>query len=50
MGRTACTEPQCPYKSALYIYLNSVDEDEVRDSPLLLQSIVPSPDDIIMKH
>ena len=21
MGRTACTEPQCPYKSALYLYL-----------------------------
>ena len=21
MGRTACTEPQCPYKGALYLYL-----------------------------
>jgi hypothetical protein len=22
MGRTACTEPQCLYKGALYLYLN----------------------------
>ena len=21
MGRTACTEPQCPYKGAIYLYL-----------------------------
>ena len=30
MGRTACTEPQCLYKGALYIYLypyNLCDED-----------------------
>ena len=24
MGRTACTEPQCLYKGALYLYLVSI--------------------------
>jgi len=23
MGRTACTEPQCLYKGALYLYMNA---------------------------
>jgi hypothetical protein len=30
MGRTACTEPQCLYKGALYLYLSSVGLDLVK--------------------
>jgi len=32
MGRTACTEPQCLYKGALYLYILSVVDEWVRDN------------------
>ena len=29
MGRTACTEPQCLYKGALYLYLYLFSESKI---------------------
>jgi len=28
MGRTACTEPQCLYKGALYLYLHLLEDHD----------------------
>jgi len=32
MGRTACTEPQCPYKGALYLFFTTTIRE--RDSQI----------------
>jgi len=44
MGRTACTEPQCLYKVALYPYfLLSVQDYPVRTATLFLKPAVVLP-------
>ena len=42
IGRTACTQPQCPYKSALYSMENKPHNTTVHDTTTLSRHIIPS--------
>ena len=42
MGRTACTEPQCLYKGALYLYLYSCEVSGIFAD--FSQHVITSPD------